>query len=320
LENHSTVAKIQAVVHQKQLMAMPDIHFDVSSNLSESQARDVSLQTDLDQRYRDLLALQQAHPDQTFTLPGYSVTAEQPVEFVVDWMYSDGQNINWRERLVCPITGLCNRFRASYHLMTSYLRVQPDEHLYITEQVTPLFQFLQGKFEHIIGSEYIAPDMTPGSHNENGIRHEDLTALSFASNSLDKVFSFDCLEHIVDYQQALRECCRVLKPGGQLVLSVPFDKASHENLVRAVVESDGSITHLTEPDYHGDPLSDAGCLSYYTFGWELLDQMRDLGFDNTHAVHFWSAEYGYLGEEQIVFVGEKSRKTWLSRWFARWFT
>jgi ADP-heptose:LPS heptosyltransferase len=43
----------------------------------------------------------------------------------------------------------------------------------------------------------------------------------FASESLDFVFSSHLLEHIVDYKKVLRECWRVLKVGGRLVLYLP---------------------------------------------------------------------------------------------------
>lgn len=43
----------------------------------------------------------------------------------------------------------------------------------------------------------------------------------FATGSLDFVFSSHLIEHIEDYQAALREWWRVIKPGGHLVLYVP---------------------------------------------------------------------------------------------------
>jgi SAM-dependent methyltransferase len=42
------------------------------------------------------------------------------------------------------------------------------------------------------------------------------------------VFSSQVLEHVPDDRGVLRECARVLRPGGQLVLSVPFYWPLHE--------------------------------------------------------------------------------------------
>jgi len=45
--------------------------------------------------------------------------------------------------------------------------------------------------------------------------------LPIADASVDRVTSFEVLEHVRDERQALAEMHRVLRPGGQLVISVP---------------------------------------------------------------------------------------------------
>lgn len=45
--------------------------------------------------------------------------------------------------------------------------------------------------------------------------------LPFADQTFDKIICSEVLEHIPDYEQALTEIQRVLKPGGLLALSVP---------------------------------------------------------------------------------------------------
>lgn len=54
----------------------------------------------------------------------------------------------------------------------------------------------------------------------------DATVLRwFRDGVLDYVFSSHCLEDIVDTKSALREWCRVLKPGGFLLLTCPNEQA-----------------------------------------------------------------------------------------------
>jgi SAM-dependent methyltransferase len=47
------------------------------------------------------------------------------------------------------------------------------------------------------------------------------TALPFADRSFDLILAIDILEHLEDDQQLLRELARLLKPGGDLVVTVP---------------------------------------------------------------------------------------------------
>lgn len=49
----------------------------------------------------------------------------------------------------------------------------------------------------------------------------DGTQLPFADNSFDLVLCSEVLEHVPPYEAVLAELVRVLKPGGQLVVSVP---------------------------------------------------------------------------------------------------
>lgn len=49
----------------------------------------------------------------------------------------------------------------------------------------------------------------------------DLTRLDFDDNFFDMVCTFETIEHIKDYQKAIGEIYRVLKPGGMLIISTP---------------------------------------------------------------------------------------------------
>jgi SAM-dependent methyltransferase len=218
--------------------------------------------------------------------------------------YSDGHTPNWRERLNCETCGLNTRLRMCLDVfMALNVRGQASR-AYITEQVTSTYTLLRKRCE-TVGSEYIGGGLSSGEVR-NGIRNEDLTALSFEDRSFDLVLTFDVLEHIPQAGAALTEIARVLKPDGWLVLTAPFDVNARKNLRRAYIDESGTTVHLESPDYHGDPINpDVGILCYWWFGWELLSDLRAAGFSDAAVLTAWSAEAGYLGQSLPMVVARR---------------
>jgi len=239
-----------------------------------------------------------------FAVPGYCYVCKRNVRFWVDFSYSYEVNgvlmPNWRERLVCPSCGLINRMRASIHFFEYLLEPSREDAIFMAEQITPVYGWFAARYRHLVGSEYLAGAVPFGETDENGIRNETLTGLSFSDQEFDYVLTFDVFEHIADFQKAFRECSRVLKPTGTLFFTVPFNVNASNNGVRARIGDRKKIEHLVPPEHHGP------WLVFNQFGWEMLDQLREAGFAKANAHLFWSKEFAYLGKEQIVFVAEKT--------------
>ncbi|MEO5592917.1 MAG: methyltransferase domain-containing protein [Chitinophagaceae bacterium] len=240
-----------------------------------------------------------------FTIRGFSYPAEAMVDFQVDYLYSNGLDINWRERVVCPVTGLNNRLRGCIHLIDFELGLRPYHDIYMAEQATPLYTYLKAKFPRLIGSEYLRDNKRPGFVDDRKLRHESVTDLSFKNESMDAYLSFECFEHIPDFKKAFAEAARILKPGGKFIWSVPFADQEHKNIIRSYVDENGEVQHILEPQYSGDHVSSKGILCFTHFGWEMLDQVRNEGFDDAYAFLYRSEVFGYLGGEQILFIAEK---------------
>jgi SAM-dependent methyltransferase len=236
--------------------------------------------------------------------PGICFICQKEVLFEIE-RASDGSPVNWRESMKCPDCEMINRWRSCIHLFHEFYRPDTDSGIYLTEALTPIASYLRSRFPNITTSEYIEGAHPGKSVFRRGrrIRNEDVTQLSFASGSLDCILSFDVLEHVPDYKSALGEFSRVLKNGGKLILTVPFN-FERDTLVRAVLEADGSVTHLAEPCYHGDPLSKEGVLAYYDFGASLMDDMRAAGFSDVGLACFCSNLWGYPGAN-VAFIAEK---------------
>ena len=246
--------------------------------------------------------------NKAFNVPGFCSVCISARKFRVSYLYAYERNENgellpnWRKSLVCETCGINNRVRAAVALHDNLIDVQPDEKLYVTEELTAFYLWLKGRFQYVVGSEFLGDDKDGGT-NYDGIRHEDITKLSFNDNSLDGIMSFDVLEHVPDTGGALSEMMRCLKPGGFALVSAPFIPEKYETLVRAKIDRHGEVEHLLEPEYHGNPVSPGeGSLCFYHFGWDVVDQFRNAGASDAAVLSYYSSERANLGNEQLFFL------------------
>jgi SAM-dependent methyltransferase len=218
----------------------------------------------------------------------------------------DGKMIpNWREHLDCIRCGFTNRIRAAMHIFYQRLKPARDASIYITEQTTPLFKWLQQRHTRLVGSEYFG-EAVPFGTEKDGLRNEDLTALTFPDNSFDFILSFDVMEHVSDDIAALKEVYRCLKPGGIFLFTAPFLQERTEKVIRAQLHQDGSIEHILSPEYHGNPVDqEHGALCFRYFAWDLIEDMKQIGFMDSYILNYWSYDFAYLGGEQFIFIGIK---------------
>src|SRR5207302_4059151 len=224
--------------------------------------------------------------EQPFTLRGYNALIDRVVDYRVDFNRATRDEAGilipqFRETLVCPVTGLNARARM---VLLAARRLLGEERLrsadiYLTEATTPFYRAVAAINPRVQGSEYFGADATPGEVRR-GIRHQDVTHLSFPDHSFDLIVTNDVLEHVPDYTRAMRELNRVLKPGGILLVTVPFHEDVYNNEIRARLTAAGAVEHLmTPPEYHDDPVNPAaGVLCYQVFGWKILDDLREAGF------------------------------------------
>jgi SAM-dependent methyltransferase len=261
-------------------------------------------------------ALSQAHRKGAgFRLWGYSALAGQPVMFQVhypalDSFWAGSPNPIWRESLVCPLTKINNRRRAALALMRSFLPNEPrlpKPLVYLFEQVTDVYRYVRDRCVEVdvIGSEWLGPDIRGGTVID-GIRHEDCARLSLDSASVDVALSLDVFEHVPDPDAGFRELARVLKPGGRLIMTIPFHWDRAESTVRARAVA-GEVEMMLPPEYHGNPIDPKGSLVFTDFGWDVLDRMRSAGFVDVHIQVWWSLEYGHLGRDNFLFVASRGK-------------
>jgi SAM-dependent methyltransferase len=77
--------------------------------------------------------------------------------------------------------------------------------------------------------EYIAVDWTESLHDTKADISADLNSpLPIESGVADTVVSFSVIEHLSEPQNMINEAYRILKPGGSMVLQVPWQWQVHE--------------------------------------------------------------------------------------------
>lgn len=221
-----------------------------------------------------------------------------------------GFNENLRESGVCSRCGSTNRNRQMASMIRRRFGLPFDGSLtlpklwkiYNAEAAGPLHEKLKPHPGYIC-SEYWGPEYRPGEVVQ-GIRHEDLQRLSFASGSFDLVVSSDILEHMPDPYRAHQEVFRVLKPGGVHIFTVPFQVNVEDDEIRARLVN-GEPIYLKEKVFHVDPLRPGeGVLVWTVFGMEMLRKLREIGFQATMWI-MHEANHGIIGRNNSVFEAKK---------------
>lgn len=104
----------------------------------------------------------------------------------------------------------------------------------------------------------------------------DMMRLTFADSSHDLIVHSDTLEHVSDPVQGLRECYRVLAPGGAVVFTVPILPARLTRNRRGL-----------PPSYHGQESTDESALLVHTeFGADAWTMVLEAGFSSCEVVPF----------------------------------
>ena len=245
-----------------------------------------------------------------YSTDGFCIPCNKKVPLHVDMLWGgrrvENKNVpNWRERLVCPVCQMNNRQRLIAALVKYRLEQTSAAQVYFMEQVTPIFRWATKQFpqHQITGSEYLGYEYQSGAVIK-GIRHEDVTKLSFKDDSLDLIVSNDVFEHIPNPSQGFQECARVLRPGGAMLATIPFQVDSDVSITRAELNATG-VKNLLPAVFHGNPVSSEGSLVFTDFGWDLIQLFLNAGFSSSAVEVYASEAYGHLGGGQLIFVLSK---------------
>jgi SAM-dependent methyltransferase len=108
----------------------------------------------------------------------------------------------------------------------------------------------------------------------NGFRNEDLEAQTFEDESFDLVVTQDVFEHVFHPDKAIKEIARTLSTGGAHICTVPIVKKSMPSSRRASLV-DGQVIHHVPPEFHGNPVDDAGALVTIDWGYDIAGYLSN---------------------------------------------
>jgi len=153
----------------------------------------------------------------------------------------------------CPFCDSIARDRFVYHCLTS--RTEPRD----TKRLLETSPRLGRQYRDVMHRRftYLASDYELKAHEAD--IQIDLQEMDLPDGSLDAIITAHVLEHVPDYDRALAELYRVLRPGGVVYIHVP--------LFAAVTAPP------PEPEYHADDT-----LVFWRFGFDLASFMRKAGF------------------------------------------
>ncbi len=154
--------------------------------------------------------------------------------------------------------------------------------------------------ENYVPSQFF-PDEKLGA-TINGVRCENLEALTFPDESIDLHITQDVLEHVLFPDRAFREIARTLRPGGAHMFTTPIVNKSKPSKVRAKMNDAGEIIYMEPPVYHGNPISDKGSLVTTDWGFDICERIFNASGLFTHLIYIDDISKGIRAEYIEVLV------------------
>lgn len=179
---------------------------------------------------------------------------------------------NYRGNLYCANCGSVPRERALAWALTAFA---PDWRDLDLHESSPAARSLSLRLK-AEGTRYIDSQFFPGAplgQPHDGVRCENLEALTFADESLDLHVHLDVLEHVNQPKDCFAEMERTLRPGGRMIFTTPIYGTRPKTERRALYTKEG-VRHLAKPEYHGNPVSADGALVTFHYGADFANLIR----------------------------------------------
>lgn len=221
---------------------------------------------------------------------------------------SDVQMLGNEPRESLLALGLNARLRATLQVLAqqSIAHDTWSARIYAHEALTTFALLMRGRYARFLGSEY-APDEA-AERTLWPVPAVDVMQSPFPDQTFDIILTNEVLEHVPYLSAGLRDTARILRPGGKLIGTFPFNWGAAKTEIRARLTEVG-IEHLHPPEYHGNPVDpEGGSLVFQIPGWDILELCRAAGFSDACIIFTGSARLGITSRDiPGVFVIEATR-------------
>lgn len=192
---------------------------------------------------------------------GYCPTCPGPTRFVVE-------NAWLRDHYLCARCGSIPRERALMLVLDERFPDWPGLRIHESSPSPRGASVrLARECAGYVASQFF-PDTAPGQ-TKDGMRCENLEALTFPDESFNLHVTQDVFEHLFDPAAAWREIARTLRPDGAHVCTVPLVNKQRPSRRRARLAENGTVEHLLPPEFHGNPISADGSLVTVDWGYDI---------------------------------------------------
>ena len=142
-------------------------------------------------------------------------------------------------------------------------------------------------------------DDVPPGQMQDGIQCQDVQRLTFPSAQFDLCTATEVFEHVEDDRAGFRELCRVLRPGGQFIFTVPLGDGA---TVERTALVDGRRINTLPAEYHADRIRGHRVFVYRDYGMDITERLKECGFDDAHVAF---PPLDLFGFSRPVVVAEK---------------
>jgi SAM-dependent methyltransferase len=239
------------------------------------------------------------HDGVVYRHAGHCPICETAVEFTARYAW-------FRDHLLCSQCGSVPRERAAAIVLS---RGYPEWRRLAIHESSPVARGLSLKLKRKCAG-YVATQFWPDERRGalvGGVRNENLENQTFLSEAFDLVVTLDVMEHVNEPARCVREIARTLTPGGGYLFTAPTYKTLSTTERRARHLPDGSVEHYAPPEYHGNPISRAGALVTFRYGYDLPELIHEWSGMDVEVQRFHDHLHGVIGEFTEVYVARKRR-------------